>query len=452
MLTQSLAEFVVSPGVLPLEMRQHSINALIDTIGCGLLGSVQPASELARRWASHIEAAPRVTVWGSSLRTSASEAAFVNGIAAHVDDYDDTHATLHGHPSTTLIPTVMACAELLRASGARMLDAYALGLEVGARVSRALGPDHYQRGWHNTATAGVFSCATAAAILFGANPQQMRNAWGLAASQSAGLLRNFGTMTKAFHAGNAARSGVHSAWLATEGFTADPKIWEGKGSFIEVYGVVGGALEQDLVGGLGTSWEVLRPGVEAKTWACCYQAHRAIVGLMQLLPDSIPTPDEITGVNIGFAPGSDAALIYDNPETELEGKFSIQYTVAAWLLDGKLSLDSFTDAMVNRVAVRSLMKKIRRYVVPDERRGYSGTVGYTDVEVVTKSQVLKKRVDQSETRAAWVVTDDEHDKKFLDCAARNMGGDRARELLGMLRSCAQLADVSPLARATAGKN
>ena len=447
MLTQKLAEFVVQRNDVPVDVVHGATNALIDTVGVALVGTREPVAEIAWQWVEEVGARPKATVWGSSVRTSAGEAAFANGIAGHVLDWDDTSPSLRGHPSTTLIPAVMALGEAIHAPGDAMLAAYALGFEVAGKVAKALGNGHYTRGWHNTVTVGVFSCAAAAGRLLKLDVSTMCQALGLAASQSAGLLRNFGTMTKAFHAGQAARAGIHAAWLASRGFTADAAIFDGKNSFFSTYAGEDGEPFAELVSKLGQQWEVVKPGINFKKWPCCYQIHRGIIGLMDLLEENKIATGEIESIAIGFPPGSDAALIYDDPKNGLEGKFSAQYNAAAFVLDRKLGLESYTQAAIERPAVRSLMSKIRRYRVPDTK-SYAGTVGYTDIELVTNRGAFKRRVQQAETRAAWVVTDEEHNEKFLECATPILGHEQARQVLKLARRCPGLDDVSVLAQAT----
>ena len=153
-------------------------------------------------------------------------------------------------------------------------------------------------------------------------------------------------------------------------------------------------------------------------------------------------------VNIGFPPGADEPLVYDDPQTGLEGKFSVQYPVAALLLDGKLTTDTFTDQAVQRPAVREMMKKVHRYRVADDKI-YSGTVGYTDVELVTKHGTFSRRVDKGPGSSTWPMTEREHEEKFLDCAGRVLDAASARALLDLLRRCEELADVRLLTRAMA---
>ena len=447
MLTQRLAEFIVETENVPKPVLHGATNALIDTLGVVLIGTLEPVSKIAQKWVADVGARPQSTVWGSPLITSPGEAAFANGIAGHVLDWDDTSPSLRGHPSTTLIPTVLAVGEALHASGPAMLKAYAIGLEVAGKIAKTLGNSHYTLGWHNSATVGVFSCTAAAGRMMGLDVMQMRHALGIAASQAAGLLRNFGTMTKSFHTGHAARCGIHAAALAHSGFTADVSIFDGKNSFLVTYGGDDTQPFAPFVDKLADPWEVLDPGINFKRWPCCYQIHRGVIGLMDMLAQNNISTEEIQKINIGFPPGSDAALIYDDPQNSLEAKFSAHYTAASYVLDRKLGLESYTDEMVMRPAVRAVMKKISRHLVPDTKT-YAGTIGYTDVEIVTARGSFSRRVQQAETRAAWIVTDAEHDEKFLECAVPSLGRDQANNVLSIARGCEDLKDVSILARAT----
>src|SRR6185295_8607308 len=204
--------------------------------GVALVGSLDEVGEITLAYVAGLGARREATLWATHAGTSMAEAAFVNGVFGHALDFDDVQASVHGHPSTTMIPAAIAVGEAVNASGKDVLAAYALGLEVSGKLGIAFGSGHYQRGWHATATTGVFGTAAVAARLLKLDVTQLRNALGLAASQAAGLLRNFGTMTKPFHAGHAARCGVQSALLARAGFTADTSIFDGKDGFLRVYG------------------------------------------------------------------------------------------------------------------------------------------------------------------------------------------------------------------------
>ena len=449
MLTQRLADFIINTNTaeIPPEALDGARDAFIDTIGCGLVGTLEETSGIVVRFLREQGGNAQATVWGSGLTTTATDAAFANGVSVHALDYDDTHSDLRGHPSATLVPAILATGERVRTSGREALAAYAVGLEVAGKLGRAVGDGHYMRGWHATATIGVFGAAAASARLLGLSSDQMRHALGIAASEVSGLLRNFGSMTKPFHAGHAARNGVLAAMLAGRGFTADTSILDGRDGFLSTYAGADGQPLAELLDRLANPWEVLKPGVFFKRWPCCYCNHRSIGGLLQMIPEHGLVPDEIEAIEIGFPPGTDAALIANDPHTGLQGKFSIEYVAAATLLDGKVTLETFTDAMVNRPQVRSLMQKVRRYPVEDSRT-FSGTIGYNDITVRTSRGEFRMRVDRTPGSPAWPVSAAERDEKFLDCAGHVLGSAGARGLLDLALNTQSLADVAVLSRAT----
>lgn len=449
MLTERLARFVIETPTadIPPPVLAGARDALLDTIGVALAGTVEPVGEIVARWITELGARPQSTFWGHRVGSSPADAAFANGVCAHALDFDDSLPNLRGHPSATMIPAALAVAEVTGASGADVLAAYAVGLEVAGKLGQAMGHGHYLRGWHTTATAGVFSSTAAAARLAGLDAQGLRTAWGLAASQVGGLIRNFGTMTKPFHAGHAARCAVQSVWLARAGFTADDNIFDDKDSVLATYRGDDGASFEQLIARLGAPWEMLEPGIYVKRWPCCYCNHRAVGGMLELIAKHAIGADEVRQVEIGFLPGTDNALVSHDPQTGLEGKFSIEYAMAATLLDGRLTLETFTDAMVQRPPARELMRKVRRYRIADDKV-YSGVVGYTDIAVDTARGRFAMRVDRAPGSPAWPMTKQERLEKFMDCAGRVLGTPGASRLLERIQNCGTLADIRDLLRAT----
>ena len=449
MLTQRLAEFIIdtrAPDV-PAEVMDAARDAVVDTLGVALVGGLDEVGEIVLRYVRELEARREATIWGTHVATSMAEAAFVNGVFGHALDFDDVHASVHGHPSTTIVPAAIAAGEARSASGEALLAAYAIGLEVGGKIGIALGNGHYHRGWHATATTGVFASAAAAGRLLGLDVQQMRHALGLAASQASGLLRNFGTMTKPFHAGHAARCAVQSALLARAGFTAETSIFDGKGNYFDTYAQNDGQPFGPLVDRLGKPWEATAPGISYKRWPCCYCNHRPVGVLLAMIEEHGIRADQVQAVEIGFPPGTDTALIHTNPQTGLEGKFSIEYVAAATVLDGKVGIDTFSDVMVQRPEVRAMMKKVRRYRVEDPKM-YSGAIGYNDVTVRTQQGEYKRRENRAPGSPDWPMSAAERDEKFLDCAGRVLGGVGAKRALDLCLGARSLADVKELARAT----
>ncbi|HJQ61941.1 MAG TPA: MmgE/PrpD family protein, partial [Burkholderiales bacterium] len=262
-----------------------------------------------------------------------------------------------------------------------------------------------------------------------------------------GLVRNFGTMTKPFHAGHASRCGVVSAWMARSGFTADENVFDGKGGVLDVYRGDDGDAMENLLRSLGKQWELIDPGNYVKRWPCCYSNHRPLGALLQITEEESVHADEISEVAIGFLPGTDTALVSRDPTTGLEAKFSVEYVVAAMLIDRKLTLETFTDVMVHRPRVRNLMRKVRRYAIPDDKV-YSGIAGYTDVTVTTPRGRFERRVDRVPGSPAWPLTEADRVAKFMDCATRVLSSADARRLLDLCRQLRSVPDIRQLLQAT----
>ena len=449
MLTLRLAKLVLETRDIPEAALDAARNAIIDTMGVALAGAVEDCATIAQRWVKDLGAAPVATIWGTDLRTSAMDAAFANGIAAHALDFDDSLPTLRGHPSTTMVPAILAAAESVKVPGRAVLEAYVIGAEVAGMLGKAIGAGHYMRGWHTTSTIGIMSATAAAGRLLGLTAEQLQMAWGIAASETSGLLCNFGTMTKPFHAGHAARSALVAVTLVRSGFTASTTIFEGEQTFFSTYAGDDGVPLVELMDSFGPPWQVLSPSIYVKRWPCCYCNHRPVGGLLKLMAAHNITVDEVKAIRVGFLPGSDAALLVkgDAARTGLEGKFSIEYCAAATLLDGKLTLDSFTDAMVQRPEILPLMGKVERERIPAEGV-YSGVVGYTDITVETTRGNFDTRVEHTPGSPQWPMTPSELSEKFLDCATRALGSNAASKLLAVLEKLPTLPDSASATRLT----
>jgi 2-methylcitrate dehydratase PrpD len=449
MLTERLARFAAETQVaaIPAPAMGAARDALMDTLGVAMAGTQEDVSAIAFDWVREQGARGQSSVWGSNLATSPAEAAFANGISAHALDFDDSIPTLRGHPSASMVAAALAVGESVHASGADVLASYAIGLEIAGKIGRALSDGHYMRGWHTTATVGALSCTTVAGRLWKLDALKMQTAWGLAASQMSGLLRNFGTMTKPFHVGQSARVGVVSAWMAAHGLTADTSIFDGADSVLKIYGGDDGAPLEGLIEKLGNPWELIEPGISVKRWPCCYGTHRPIAGLLALRAEHAIVADEIERIEIGFVPGNDAALADQMPTTGLEAKFSMEYVAAATFVDGKIGLESFNDSMVQRAPVRALMGKVRRYVV-DAAEVVSGAPIFVQIAIHTARGTFTTRVDKAPGSSDAPMDAADRLEKFMDCAQRVLSAERAADLHHAIDTCEQLDDLGMLVRAT----
>lgn len=447
-LTQQLAQFVIETPVSaiaePILARAES--AWVDTVGCALAGVDEPVVQLAQKLTT--QAGPRAqgTLWGLPGRYHVRDAAFLNAIAAHALDYDDNMPNLRGHPSTTMLPAAWAAAQAAGRRGDEMLAAYVMGVEVGGKLGLALGHGHYGRGFHATATAGIYGATAAAARLFGLDALQLAMAWGFAASQASGLTLNFGTMAKPFHAGHAARCAIDSVLMVQAGMTAHPAVFDGDRGALTTYGGDGAVALSELISQLSTPWEIENPGIFVKLWPCCYCSHRPIAALLQLMADHGLKPDEVQAIEIGFPPGTDGGLIKGLPSTGLAGKFSVEYAAAATVVDGVVNLKTFSDDMLNRDQVQRLMHACRTYTVADDRR-WSATVGYNLVTLVTTQGRFECRVDDTPGSPTQPITAAQLDAKFLDGATHALGALRAAPALRTVRGLRSAISCSPAASA-----
>ncbi len=297
--------------------------------------------------------------------------------------------SMRGHPSVPLLPAVLALGEKLDSSGSEVIDAFVLGFEVECKLGRVIGAPHYALGWHATSTLGTLGAAAACARLLRLDADQTQTALGIAASLASGVRQNFGTMTKPLHAGWAAHNGVIAATLAGRGFTADSAALEGESGLLSA--ASGDArLNSRALSRLGDPWEIVSPGIGVKLYPCCYATHRAIDAALEIVASDGPHHSNIESVEVTVSRGTLMPLQKPLPATGLEGKFSMEYCIAAALADGRVGLATFTDDAVRRPDLRKLMKRV---VVREERRAGAFPIGGRAlVSVDTSGKVNHARV------------------------------------------------------------
>src|SRR5262245_14027271 len=280
--TTRLADFAVSTRLAdcPAAALTAVRRAALDTIGVTLAGAGEPVARVVRRAVRAEGTVPLCTVMGTRLRAGATAAALANGVAGHAHDFDDTNFALLGHPSVPLLSTLLAVGESEMADGRALVLGYVIGFEIDVALGTALNPDHYTRGWHATASIGTLGCAAAAARLMGLDVVQTRHALAIAASHASGLKENFGSMTKPYHAGHAARSGILAAQLAREGLTASETALEGRQGYAAAFG--GSHAVDRALDGLGRTWQLLVSGIAVKPYPSCALTHSAIDALIDL--------------------------------------------------------------------------------------------------------------------------------------------------------------------------
>ncbi len=442
--TSSIASWVanVSLAAIPAEAIEHAKVAILDTLGVVLAGAREPAARIAASVVREEGARPVASLLGDSARVSMEGAAFVNGIAAHVLDYDDVSWEILGHPSAVVLPAALAAGEASNVSGERLLEAYVVGVEVMAKFARAMGPDQYERGWHTTATAGTIGAAMAASKILGLGETATQNAIGISVSEAAGTRQNFGSMAKAFQVGHAARSGVSAARLAARGMTGNGAILEGPLGYFALFAHRPDAAAE-VAAMLSGPLELVSPGISLKKFPCCYGMHRALQGTLDLMRSHALTADDVSSVSVVAPAGELVPLVDDLPRNGLEGKFSMRYGVASAILDGEVRRGTFSDQMVRRGAAIELMKRIEvqpRY----DRTTRGGGEGYVTVRLTTSAGLdHEARIVAPPGSPGAPMTRHELVAKFADCAS-DLGRGGVDEVVRAVDALDLLPQISDL--------
>jgi 2-methylcitrate dehydratase PrpD len=434
-------------AALPEATVHAARRAVLDTLGVMLAGSRESTAERARQLIEHRRASDEATIVGTPLRASIEDAALANGVAAHALDYDDVQASLSGHPSVPVLPPALGLAERARVSGADLLTAFVIGVEIEAKIGRALNPAHYEVGWHATSTLGVFGAAAAAGKLLGLSHERMAQALAIAASMSSGIKANFGTDCKPWHVGHAARCGLEAAQLAAVDFTGNPRALEHGDGFGSTHGAGMKADWELTVAGLGAPHELAEPGIGVKRFPACASTHQALDATLALIEKHAIRAENVAAVECGVSYMAPHQLIYDRAETGLQGKFSMQYCVSVALLDRTVGLAQFADERVRRPDVQALMPKVRMFVHPEQTTRESLANKFTDVTLtLTDGTKLQRRVDQAKGQPRNPLTDGELEVKFRDAAGRVLASDRVDALLTTVTTLEKVPDVSAIAR------
>jgi 2-methylcitrate dehydratase PrpD len=449
-LTARLAEFAVKTSLedCPPEALARVRLAALDTLGVMLAGVAEPVARAVRAVVRAEGGTALATVVGTRLATSPGWAALANGTAGHAHDFDDTNFALMGHPSVPLVATALAVGEAETADGRAVALAYLVGFEIGTTLGAGLNPEHYTRGWHATSTLGTLGCAAAAARLMRLDVTQTRHALAIAATHASGLKENFGSMTKPYHAGHAARSGILAAQLAREGVTASETVLEGKQGYVAAFG--GGRRLEPSLDGLGRAWQLLVSGIAVKPYPSCALTHSAIDSLLELRASHGLRAGDVAAVEVGVNRVVPDVLAHTRPTTALERKFSMQFCAAAALAEGRVDLHSFEDDEVRSPAVQGLMERITMVVdpaLPDrlERHAWSRvTVRLRDGRTLTAGpRGARGHPDTPLDRDALRA-------KFLSCATRVLPSDEAEGVAEQLAHLEDIPDIRALTWRLAG--
>ena len=447
-LTREVAEFIAGLRYesLPAQAVATVRNGMTDCTAVIILGRHEPVVRALRSVAASASVQGEARLCFGAQRAAGAQAALVNGTAAHALDYDDIglNSLQPTHPSAVLVPAIFAEAEALGCTGREMIAAYAAGYEVwGELASRERSPYHL-KGWHPTATFGAVAAAAAAARLHHLDAVQAAHAIGIAASQAGGLVANFGSMTKPFHAGRAASAGVLSARLAAAGMTAAPDALEHRQGFLRALSPAG---EVDLEAPTcfaQRSW-LVEDGLGFKLYPMCYGTHRALDAVIALAREHDLAASRIVDIVVEATDIQMANLVHHDPQTALHAKFSMEFAVATALLTRRATLAEVADKFVQRPDVRSLMKKVRITVLPDPGSKRDRGPALDGVIVTLDDGTrLERRFDLPLGHARRPAGQEAMWAKFADCTRDAMDEREAHRLFECLQTIEDLSSLSNL--------
>jgi len=422
-------------------------DGIYDIVACMVAGAGDAGSARVRATIAPYGTGS-ATVIGSRIGASAPWAALANGMAAHALDFDDNYIPAYTHATAVLMPALLAVAEEINASGADLVDAYIVGLEMHCAIGRGVNRAHYDKGWHGTSTVGCIGTAAGCGRLLGLDSEKMTQAISLAVSMASGPKVQFGTMAKPFHAGMGAKNAVLAAHLAANGVEARDVALEGELGFLELYGGDGAMGWDHILPTLGDPLAIEQFGLAPKLYPCCGSAHRVLDGVLALRKEHGFTAEDVRQVDTKVGFGNKRNLMYDDPQQEMEGRFSMNYCVAVALRYGRVSLSDFTPDALHRPEVRALLPRVTMEAYPAGAEG-PDPVDRLPHEIVVTLKDGRKLTD-TVTWARGTIQNpfDEADlaAKYRDCCEGFLSPDDFDAAQEALRNITALTSVRDLTR------
>ena len=422
--TQLLARFVAThPSRGWSDAVDHEAHrTFMNWLGCAVGAAHHEAANAALAAVNLLQPAAQASVLGRAEKVDMASAALLNGITSHTFDFDDTHLKTIIHPAGPVASAVLALAEHTGASGRDVIDALVLGIDVACRVGNAMYPEHYDRGWHITGSTGMLGAAAACARLLRLDARKTQMALGIAASQPVGMREQFGTMTKPFHPGGAARAGLMSALMASHGYTASPRALEAPRGFAQTVSTKNDWTQ--VTGELGQRFEISFNSY--KPFACGIVIHPSIDACVQLRQQGV-RPEQVERIELKVH-----SLVLEltgkkEPADGLQAKFSVYHGCAAGLTFGRAAEEEFSDDIVNRADMVALRRKVIATV--DD----SILEASADVTAVLKDgRRVHVFVEHAIGSLQNPMTDDNLEGKFHGLSDAVLGASKSNELI---RAC-----------------
>jgi 2-methylcitrate dehydratase PrpD len=440
--TRRLARYVVEARYadIPAAVRKEAKRTLLNWVGCAVGGSRHETLDAAIAALAPFAGPPQATVLGRRERMDILHAALMNGISSHVFDFDDTHLKTVIHPAGPVASAILALAEHRPVSGAELLHAMILGIEVECRIGNAVYPAHYDRGWHITGTAGVFGAAAASGKILALNEQQMVWALGIAAAQPVGLREMFGSMTKSFHPGRAAHNGLTAALLASRNFTSAETGIEGKSGWANVLSTTRDYAQ--ITDGLGKTYEISLNTY--KPFACGIVIHPAIDACIQLRKEHGLTAAKVARIDLAVHPLVLELTGKKAPQDGLESKFSVYFAAALAVVRGSAGVRDFSDKNARDPIIVKLRDQVTATIDPvlkeDQVRARI---------TLADGRQVEKFVEHAVGSIERPMSDVDLEAKFLGLADGVLPAAQARQLIDRCWDIEDVPDAGSLAAAAA---
>jgi 2-methylcitrate dehydratase PrpD len=424
---------------LPPEAIHWAKVGILDTVGVTLAGSSDPSATLV---AGVLSSGGPSLVLGSGKRTSALDAALVNGTASHALDFDDCNNTLGGHPSAPILPALFALADEIGATGRDFITAYVAGFETECKISLGVNFYQYTRGWHPSTTIGVFGAAAACARLLRLDDERTGTALAIAASLASGIKSNFGTYVKPLHVGHCARNGLFAALLARNDYTASAVAFEHKQGYFEVYNGAGNYDADKILPAWGLPFDIVKPGIAIKQYPCCGSTHPAIDAMLDLVRAHDVKPAAVERIHSWTHKRRLEHTNRPDPQSTKDAKFSVQYCLARAIVDRKVAIEHFEGDAYKDGEVRRIMSLVQAAPYSTAQFPEDNHFG-AEVKVTLRGgTVLGAKVDQPQGRtSANPLPQERLQEKFENCANRAIPAAASKAVLSSILDLENLADV-----------
>lgn len=428
---------------IPDELVHFAKKSFVDTVAVICYGSL---SETINRFLCYTDLHPhqmRASVISKKRKASVTDAALLNGVMAHVDDFDEV--SLPAHTAAVAVPAALSAAEYSKASGKELLRAYIIGIELVYRLASVMVDRMWSIGWDITSQLGTIGSAAIASLMLKLDQKSFANALSLATSRAAGFDANFGTMAKPFHIAMAAPNGIDCALLAKCGVTANTSVLEAPKGFIDCF-AHGITLPKSLA--FGDGWEIMRHGMKIKKYPCCFSSHSAIETLKRMIARHNLRPENVQHICVGIQRSSYDCLQYSMPQNSLEAKFSMSFPLSLVLLNGDLRIADFSDKTVKNPETQEMMKKISIEVPEELQDKYTHENSPCIVRVVLKDDRVIEEAGEIYYFGinCWnnPDSDDVFHDKLLECTKYVMKPVCAEQVYQMLMKIEAEEDLTQL--------